>query len=340
MASMASNGEALHLGALGSRGGARGRSSPPTSRAARRRAAARSSSAFRRPPGGAAHRRRRRRPERLGTHADTQVRARRLARRAAFLVDAGAAAARLSVAVKGVVDRDGVTEYLIVSTIHNRSVLDPRGGRRRRRAAALARRRRRRRHGAAAGEQPVNLRASLVGWSKNLPLAAAPRPSSANGGGGGGVRVDVSHRFSDFLKLHAKLQPQLPQLPPAFPLGRTPFVSDGVKKERAAVLALYLQAAVAPPFADATPLRRRALAFPARRKPPRALERARARAISRSRRRRGRRSRRAAAPRVAQRPHRRHADAAGGEGRCAGHQRGGAGERGGCGWRCLRCVQT
>ena len=67
------------------------------------------------------------------------------------------------------------------------------------------------------------------------------------------MRVDVSHRFSDFLKLHAKLQPQLPQLPPAFPLGRTPFVSDGVKKERAAVLALYLQAAVAACAATAEP---------------------------------------------------------------------------------------
>ena len=162
--------------------------------------------------------------------------------------------ARLSVAVKGVVDRaDGVTEYLIVSTIHTRSVVQIREEA----AAAAARPRSPAADAAAAtvaaaGEAPVNLRASLVGWSKNLPLAAAPRPSTANGGGGG-VRVDVSHRFSDFLKLHAKLQPQLPQLPPAFPLGRTPFVSDGVKKERAAVLALYLQAAVAACAATAEP---------------------------------------------------------------------------------------
>ena len=266
VANMASNGEALHLEALGELGGPRRAWSllttlDPPALPAVAPPLLQLLLAFRRtrqatPPTAAAAAA----LERLGTHADTQVasRARRLARfaRPSRLVDAGAAVlARLSVAVKGVVDRaDGVTEYLIVSTIHNRSVAQIREEA----AAAAARPRSPAADAAAAtvaaaGEAPVNLRASLVGWSKNLPLAAAPRPSTANGGGGGGVRVDVSHRFSDFLKLHAKLQPQLPQLPPAFPLGRTPFVSDGVKKERAAVLALYLQAAVAACAATAEP---------------------------------------------------------------------------------------
>ena len=160
------------------------------------------------------------------------------------------------------------------------------------------------------------------------------------------MRVDVSHRFSDFLKLHAKLQPQLPQLPPAFPLGRTPFVSDGVKKERAAVLALYLQAAVAARAAAAEPADADRCAdelcafLGVGQDAARALERrrrARDLSISSS----PRSSVSATPPRpaslndlTAATPTPPAASP------FAGRQRGGAGGAERCGWRCLRCVQT
>jgi len=55
---------------------------------------------------------------------------------------------------------------------------------------------------------------------------------------------EVQHRFSDFLDLHAALQPMLPAIPPTFPVAKAMFGGNSVKKERVVKLQEYLCTAV------------------------------------------------------------------------------------------------
>ena len=54
----------------------------------------------------------------------------------------------------------------------------------------------------------------------------------------------VDRRFSEFQELHAELQPLLPSLPTAFPVSKSVFSSESVKRERVDKFQDYLRAAV------------------------------------------------------------------------------------------------
>ena len=65
-----------------------------------------------------------------------------------------------------------------------------------------------------------------------------------------GRAVSAQHRFSDFVELHTVIQPAL-KLPIAFPIPKSMFTGEAVKRERQQKLQEYLRTALA--ACDATP---------------------------------------------------------------------------------------
>jgi len=63
-------------------------------------------------------------------------------------------------------------------------------------------------------------------------------------GGIGRKTFTVDRRFSEFQDLHAELQPLLPSLPATFPVAKSVFSSDSVKRERVDKFQEYLRSAV------------------------------------------------------------------------------------------------
>jgi len=54
-------------------------------------------------------------------------------------------------------------------------------------------------------------------------------------------QYSVQHRFSSFLELHDMLLSKLPKLPGAFPVAKSMFSSDTVKRDRVEKLQVYLR---------------------------------------------------------------------------------------------------
>jgi len=92
----------------------------------------------------------------------------------------------------------------------------------------------------------LDLSASITGYTDtpaghtvyNISCRASPEGALSK------KTFTVDRRFSEFQELHAALQPLLPSLPAAFPVGKSMITTEAVKRERVDKFQDYLRAAV------------------------------------------------------------------------------------------------